>query len=389
MDPEDNINDIDNQQQNNQQNQQQDVADKSNMSQTESEIDASLESFFKASERDIGKTPADKTKEAPNQQQEVDKGKQQTQPNNQQQQTRPNEQGTRENQQNEQIPTTARQFGTLFRSDTRGNIYDAKGQLIAPAGAGHKQFRRLYPYIERAENEAAGYKSKVENYERATAAAKEAGLSLDEQSASLSLMVAYKKDPKTAIKFLLQQAQERGIDTSDIVQGGGGLDAATLRSAVQEVVSKALEPFAPIIEQTQQQRQMQELQEEAAQVYTEFFESKPDAGIHKGPLASVMQQTGYDLQTAYYELKTDVLSRGLDWTKPLAPQYTALRTKGGNNRQPNGGGQDQILPDMNGRTGNSSHVDHNSRRQAAPDDSWNSIIEDAVAEVVQRQQARQ
>lgn len=383
MDPEDNINDTQNQQQDNQQ--QEAPIDKGNMSQTESEIDSTLESFFKASDRDPATPPANKTKEAPNQQQEGDKNKQQTQPNNQQQQTRPNEQGINQNQQVEPPVTGTRQFGNLFRQDAKGNIFDARGQLVTPAGAGHKLFRRLYPYIERAETEVAGYKSKVENYERATSAAKEAGLSLDEQSASLSLMVAYKKDPKAAIKFLLQQAQNSGTDVSDIVQGGGGIDAATLRNAVQEIVTQALQPFQPIIEQTQQQRQMQELQEEAAQVYTEFFENKPDASIHKGALASVMEAGNFDLQTAYYELKTDALGRGLDWTKPLAPQYAALRTKGGNNRQPNGGGQDQILPDMNGRTGNSSHVDHGSRTPAAPDDSWNSIIESAVAEVNGRQ----
>jgi len=201
-------------------------------------------------------------------------------------------------------------------------------------------------------------------------------------------LVAYKRDPKAAIKFLLQQAQNSGTDVSDIVQGGGGVDAATLRNAVQEIVTQALQPFQPIIEQTQQQRQMQELQEEAAQIYNDFFDNKPDATIHKGALASVMEAGNFDLQTAYYELKTDALSRGLDWSKPLAPQYQALRTKDGNNRQPNGGGQDQILPDLNGRTGNGSHVDHGSRRVAQADDRWDDIINDAVSEVAQRQ-ARQ
>lgn len=385
MDPEDNLNDTQNQQIE----QQQEEAPVSGKSQVENELDATLDSFFKASERDTGTPAVNKTQEAPTQQQQVKPNEQQTQLNTQQQQARPNEQGARENQPVEQIPTGTRQYGNLFRQDQRGNIFDAKGQLIAPSGAGHKLFRRLYPYIERAETEAAGYKTRVDHYERATSAAKEAGLSLDEQSASLSLMVAYKRDPKAAIKFLLQQAQNSGTDVSDIVQGGGGVDAATLRNAVQEIVTQALQPFQPIIEQTQQQRQMQELQEEAAQVYNDFFDNKPDAAIHKGALASVMEAGNFDLQTAYYELKTDALGRGLDWSRPLAPQYQALRTKGGNNRQPNGGGQDQILPDLNGRTGNSSHVDHGSRRQAAPDDSWNSIIEDAVSEVVGRQQARQ
>lgn len=350
-------------------------------SQTESEIDSALDSFMKDADH-APRTPAQgKTQETQQTPKPGETQQQQTPPNNQQQQTRPNEQGPRENQQTEQVPTGTRQFGNLFRSDNRGNIYDAKGQLIAPSGAGHKLFRRLYPYIERAETEAAGYKTRVENYERATAAAKEAGLSLDEQSASLSLMVAYKKDPKAAIKFLLQQAQNSGTDVSDIVQGGGGIDAATLRTAVQEIVTQALQPFQPFVEQTRQQAEMQRIQEEAAQIYNEFFETKPDATIHKNALASVMEASNFDLQTAYYELKTDALSRGLDWSKPLAPQYAALRAKAGNNQQPNGGGKDQILPDLNGRTGNNVHVDHKSRGHAGAEERWDDIINGVLTEV--------
>lgn len=223
--------------------------------------------------------------------------------------------------------------------------------------------------------------SKAENYERATQAAKDAGLTLDEQSASLSLMVAYKKDPKVAINFLLQQAQGRGIDVSDIVQGGGGLSEATLRAAMEDMLEKKLERFAPFVQQTEQEAQQVAARQEAVQQYNEFMESKPDAALHSGAIASVMESMNCDMQTAYYELKTDALSKGLDWTKPLALQYQALRDKTANNaRQPNGG-RSQILPDFNGRASSDNRVEHGSREVADANDSWDSIIEGAVNSV--------
>jgi hypothetical protein len=299
----------------------------------------------------------------------------------QQKDARSNEQSVEQTQQTQQIPQASRKYGNLFYQDAKGTIFNAQGQVFAQSGGAARIFQKVWPYLERVETEAAGYKARAENYERATQAAKEAGLSLDEQSASLSLMVAYKKDPKAAINFLLQQAQGRGIDVSDIVQGGGGLSEATLRAAMEDMLEKKLERFAPFVQQTEMQAQQEQARSEAVQQYNEFMESKPDARGHASAIASVMESTNCDMQTAYYELKTDALSKGLDWTKPLAPQYQALRDKTANNaRQPNGG-RSQNLPDFNVRANGNDTVGHGSRSVANADDSWDSIIEGAVHSV--------
>lgn len=359
-------------------------------------LDNTLDDFIKAADGQP-RTPASNQKQEgqvdPNKQKQGQPNQQPTQQNqnNGQQQQPANKQGSQQNQQTQQIPAPSRKFGDSFVSDQQGNIYNARGELIARPGAGHQLFRRLYPYIEKAELEATGLRAKVENYERATSAAKEAGLSLDEQSAALSLMVAYKKDPKAAINFLLQQASGRGIDTSDIVQGGGGVTESAIRNVLEEMLEKKLERFAPFIQQQQSQQEMQAAQQEALHQYHEFLEERPDAVMHQGAIASIMEAgakagKNFSMVEAYYELKTDALSRGLDWTKPLAPQYAALQNKGGNNRQPNGGGNQnqRQLPDFGGRT--NAGVTTHTPAVADANDSWDSIIEGAVATIRNQQQ---
>jgi hypothetical protein len=248
-------------------------------------------------------------------------------------------------------------------------------------------FRRLYPYIEKAELEAASYKAKAENYERATQAAKDAGLSLEENSAALSLMVAYKKDPKAAINFLLQQAEARGIDVSELRGGGASFDQAAFDKRIADLLEEKLQRFSPFVENLEQQRLQEQSQIEAREIFNEFMETNPDAGMHTASIAAVMEaHPQMTMEQAYFRLKTDALERGLDWKKPLVPQYQALNEQG-NRSEPNGGGKDTILPDLNGRTGSGATVPNN-RGEAGANDDWGSIIESAVAEVTARQQVR-
>lgn len=294
---------------------------------------------------------------------------------------RPNNQGATQNQETQPIPEAARKFGDKFFSDRRGNVYDATGNLIAPSGNPHKLFRKMYGYIEAAEVESAGLKQRLKTYEDSNAAARAAGLTADEYVAGISLMTAFKKDPKAAVQFLLQQAVSRGTDVSDIIQGGAGLNESTLRTAVQEIVAKALEPFAPFVQQRQSEQQLQEMRAEAEQEYNGFMQSYPDAAPHQAHIARVMEETGKPMVESYFFLKTWALENGLNWKEPLGQQVEALKARH-QNGEPNGGGNNHRLPDLNGRTG-SDHVVNNSGRVASADDSWESIIKASMSEARQ------
>lgn len=278
-------------------------------------------------------------------------------------------------QQTQQIPPQARRFGAQYWSDERGNIHDAKGNLVAPSGAGHSQFRKIFPYIQQLEQEVTSSKQRIEAFTEANALARAANLSLDDQGAALQLMVNWRKDPLGTIKTLLQHAQNAGIDVSPIAQGGSGLDGSTLRSAVKELLTEALAPFQPIVEQTQRQREMEEAQQSAMQEYTAFIQEFPDASAHQGSLANIMRDRNVNAREAYFMLRAFAAEQRLDFSKDLAPQLQA-RQANGQRRAPNGGGNNRPLPDMSGRNnGNNGTVAEGSRRVMGANDSWDSIAE--------------
>lgn len=351
-------------------------------------IDAVLDSFMEAADGKQSGTPAGDTQQNVESNEAGATGQQAktttpAQPVADTQQPKPdaNREGANQDQQNQPLPSATRKFGDLFFQDGRGNIYDAKGTLVAPAGNPHKLFRRMWGHVEQAQLEAAGMRNRLEAIETANVAAKTAGLSPEEFAAGTSLMVAFKKDPKAALNFMLQQTQARGIDVSDIVQGGGGLTEATLRNAVQEVVGKVLEPFQFIIQNREQEQRQYELQSEAQQEYTAFMQEYPDASLHQGHIAAIMEKTGKPLVESYFTLKTFALQNGFDWTKPLGEQAEAFNARRGRGGEPNGGGQNHRLPDLNGRNPG-SHVTTHNRRASGADDSWDSIIGSAVQEVL-------
>lgn len=281
----------------------------------------------------------------------------------------------------QQIPQGARRFGANYWSDERGNIFDAKGQMVAPQGAGHAQFRRTFPYIESLEREVASTKQRMQAFEDANQLARAANLSLDDQGAALQLMVQWRKDPKATIKTLLQHAQTGGIDVSDIQQGAGGIDANTMRTAVKELLAEALAPFQPIVEQNQRQREHEEAFQAATQEHTEFLQTFPDAEPHQGAIANVMRDKNLSAREAYLTLRAFAAEQRYDFTKDLAPQIVARQQQGNGQqrRAPNGGGN-RPLPDMSGRNGSSdATVRSDSRQPASADASWDSIAETTLA----------
>jgi hypothetical protein len=169
--------------------------------------------------------------------------------------------------------------------------------------------------------------------------------------------------------------------------GGASFDQAAFDKRIADLLEEKLQRFSPFVENLEQQRLQEQSQIEAREIFNEFMETNPDAGMHTASIAAVMEaHPQMTMEQAYFRLKTDALERGLDWKKPLVPQYQALNEQG-NRSEPNGGGKDTILPDLNGRTGSGATVPNN-RGEAGANDDWGSIIESAVAEVTARQQVR-
>jgi hypothetical protein len=369
------------QQQDTQNNDTQDVGKQ--QEQASSWLDKQLGEFQENTDDERGKAAADKNKKGA---QETDEqrdtriakergGKQ----NEQQRDGRGTQQDNRVQQTTSQTP---RQFGSHFRTNQRGDVVDVNGAVIAKSGGERAVFHKLWPMMDRAYTEAATNAQKIKTYEEANALAKTAGLNINEQAAGMSFMVQWKKDPKAAIKTMLSLAQEGAIDVSDIVQGGGGFNQSAVMEAINGLLEQKLAAFAPILQQYANQEQEQVIQGEVQQQYAEFIERFPDAKTHEDSIANVMRDKDVDHQTAYFITRTWAAENGLDWSKPLAPQALALQQKNGQQQQrPSGGGNNRQMPNMrNGRQ--QSNVDTDTKKTvfADPNDSWEQIARQTLAE---------
>ncbi|HWI67497.1 MAG TPA: hypothetical protein VNS88_03825 [Nitrospiraceae bacterium] len=270
----------------------------------------------------------------------------------------------------QQVPQAARQYGRLFLADQRGDIYDAQGQLITKQGYGRTVFHKLYPYIEATTTENASLRQRVEAYENANAVAKQNGLTIDDHSAAMQLMVNWKKNPSETINTLLRVAQDRGIDVSAI--RGGGFDPAALSSQLDQLMEKKLERFAPFIQQEQQRAHDAELNDRVATEYNTFMQEFPDATPHQDSIANVMRDHNMTPREAYFAVRALAAQQQLDWTQPLAPQMIARQS--GNGQQPPGPGNGRALPNMNGRGNGSDTVEAGSRNVPSAEESWDSIL---------------
>jgi hypothetical protein len=263
------------------------------------------------------------------------------------------------------LPTAARQYGRLFMADTKGDIYDAQGQLITKQGYGRTVFHKLYPYIEATTTENAALRQRVESYENANAIAKQNGLTIDDHSAAMQLMVNWKKNPTETINTLLRVAQERGIDVSSI--RGGGFDPAALSNQLDQLLEAKLQRFAPFVEQEQRRAQESELNDRVAHEYNTFMQEFPDAVGHQDSIANVMRDQNMTPREAYYAIRAMAAQLQLDWNQPLAPQLHARQ-------QPPGPGNGRALPQMGGRGNGTDTVPAGSRDVPSGDESWDAIL---------------
>lgn len=268
-----------------------------------------------------------------------------------------------------QVPAQARKFGSLFYADAKGDIYDARGSLIAKQGYGRSIFHKLYPTLEAHERELSSLRTRVKNYEDANTVAKQNGLQLDEYGAAMQLYVSWKKDPVKTLNSLLTIASENGKDVSSIRQGG--VDMAAIRSMVDEIVGTHVGKFNPILEQQQRAREELELQDRVNTEYTQFLQEYPNAALHEKAIAGIMRDHNMDARAAYFAFEAWAAKNGYDTTKDLAPQIAA-RTGNGKGR-PNGDGNNRQLPNMNGGRRTDASVEAGLRDTGSADESWDSI----------------
>lgn len=276
---------------------------------------------------------------------------------------------------------TPRAYGKAFKWDVNGNVVNTNtGTIVAANGAERRAFERALPIFNTIQSEADKYKGMYESATQANVVASNLKLTPEEYSIGARIMAAYKADPKKAIDFLVQEAQNNGVDVSDIGAGGSGVSIKTIEDTVAALLDKRLEPFKFITTDRETQETERLQNSEADSVIEEFFESIPDAQIHGDSIAKIMNaKLGTSINEAYWILKSHALEYKLDWTKDLGPQVTALAQAQGtsNNRQPVS--QQRKLPPMGGKPNNDSIVAR-GRESLSGLTSSGDIVKDAMRE---------
>lgn len=270
-----------------------------------------------------------------------------------------------DNSANFQTANTPRIYGSAYKVDPAKNVVDARtGEVIAYAGAERKAFERMLPHINALRQEGDRYRTALETATNANAVAAKLNLTPEEFSIGARIMNVFKSDPKQAIRFMLQEATNNGIDVSDL-GGGAGLSVNAIKEAVQSIVSEAIKPFSVFTQERQQQEEQNALRAEANEFIEGFIAQHPDSRIHLDSIAKIMNaRPGTDPETAYLILQNHALRNGLDWSQPLEPQVRALVARQQNGTgatapvtgQPanQGNGNSRPLPNMNGRVNNGS-----------------------------------
>ena len=273
-----------------------------------------------------------------------------------------------------------RTYPKAYASDAQGNvIIKSTGEVIATAGAGRKAFERMLPLISNATNEAEKYRGLFEAAEKSNIVAANLKLSPDEYSVGARIIAAYKSDPKKAIAFLISEAQNSGVDMSDLGVSGGGISVDTIRTTVKDIIAESLKPFEFITADRQQQEQDREATLEATHATNDFLATYPDAEIHGDSIAKIMNSKPgeIDIEKAYWILSAHAAKNGLDWTKPLAPQIQAKLGQTPNNTQPANTGR--RLPELNGRPHNDSVIERTPRVMGGMSSS-SDIVKEAMRE---------
>lgn len=273
-----------------------------------------------------------------------------------------------------------RAYGPRFNWDAQGNVIDkTTGGIIAAAGSERKAFERMVPIINAHATEADKYKGMYEAAIKGNTIATSLNLSPEEYSIGARIMAQWKTDPKKSIAFMIKEAQNNGVDVSDLgVAAGAGPSVQQIQTALEDIVKKHLEPFSFITtEREDSTRRTQELAE-ATSVVDEFYGIQPDARIHEDSLAKIMNaRPNTSLNEAYLILKNHALENKLDWTKDLVPQIQALVTKQPNGQTPNGqpANPQRQLPNLNGRPNSDAIVPRRNGTMSGDTSSKNIVLE--------------
>jgi hypothetical protein len=192
------------------------------------------------------------------------------------------------------------------------DLVDAQGNVVATGG----KERRFYETAQREKQRADKTTQERDELKIQLDAVNAAGtlgtqyeLSPEELTTGAQLIASYKNNPIETIQYMLTQAQASGHNIDAI--GGGGMDMQAVKSMLDSALS-------PLVKEQTDRTDTQAANDRALEIYDEFSVKYPDAAVHEGSLARLLQQEpSLSPEAAYFKLQSYYAQRNLDWTKSL------------------------------------------------------------------------
>ena len=205
------------------------------------------------------------------------------------------------------------------RVDQKGNLVDQQGNIIATAGAQ----RRWYQTMERTRRENETLRSQLNEarnlngkYGELAQEVQRHNLTPEQARSAMYMYGEFQRDPTNVVKTLLTELAARGINTSELLGAQQGqIDMA----GIQQMINNAI---SPLVQDRQTREEQLRIENDVARQVDQFFSEFPDARTHEDALARlVTADPNLTLERAYVKLYQWAHQNGLDFSKPLGPQF--------------------------------------------------------------------
>lgn len=283
------------------------------------------------------------------------------------------------------------------RTDQRGKQTDEFGNVVGSNS--YHVTRRLKSQLDNQRDANQGLRTQVDNLTRQLAEVqvlndlpKQLGLSNTDTAELLQLSAVLKSNPTEGARKVIEIAIAKGANLKDIINDEF-IPSITL-NATQRLLDERL---GPIVKERKERQDVTQDDLDAQTQARQFMADYPDAVLHNEVIVDQMQKVEAEYasrgqkvskyiaaEKAYQRLEDFCARNQLDISQPLAPQLQERerQQQGAGNRRPG----ERIAPTRqparplpNGSNGGGEPISRRNR-QADSDDSYSSIVREALAE---------
>lgn len=284
-------------------------------------------------------------------------------------------------------PKRARPDG--LTEDKDGNLVGPNGQIVIERGAQRRLYEansQLKMHMAWKDKHIATLQRQLEQANDGGAASQalnglpqQLGLNPEQTSVGLRMAAAWNRDPVATAKYLLKELVSMGHNIQDVLgpDAGAGIATNGLVQAIQQ-------QLAPLTQQQRAQQEEQRRQQGILERRDAFVAKYPNAVYHEHALMDLVQKRGMSPEEAYLRLENFATRYNLDMTKPLGPQYLALRQQAAQQQPqqqtPQTPARQTVQPPLGNGRGDPA-IAQNVRPAVNASSSWDDMISQSLDEV--------